>query len=84
MRPGVQNYQMAVSEANGEIVFLRKVVADSASKSYGIEVAWLAGLPRSVLDRTDHRLFTRQIMFPASSATSNDPSRATATPTGLP
>src|SRR5499433_961271 len=51
MRPGVQNYQMAVSESNGEIVFLRKVVPGSASKSYGIEVARLAGLPRSVVDR---------------------------------
>jgi DNA mismatch repair protein MutS len=51
MRPGVQNYQMAVSESKGEIVFLRKVVAGSASKSYGIEVARLAGLPRSVVDR---------------------------------
>jgi DNA mismatch repair protein MutS len=51
MRPGAQNYQMAVSESKGEIVFLRKVVAGSASKSYGIEVARLAGLPRSVVDR---------------------------------
>ncbi|MBO0862514.1 MAG: DNA mismatch repair protein MutS, partial [Chloracidobacterium sp.] len=51
MRPGVQNYQMAVSESNGEIVFLRKVVSGSASKSYGIEVARLAGLPRSVVER---------------------------------
>jgi len=51
MRPGVQNYQMAVSESKGEIVFLRKVVAGSASKSYGIEVARLAGLPRSVVER---------------------------------
>ena len=51
MRPGVQNYQMAVSESKGEIVFLRKVIPGSASKSYGIEVARLAGLPRSVVER---------------------------------
>jgi DNA mismatch repair protein MutS len=51
MRPGVQNYQMAVSESKGEIVFLRKVVPGIASKSYGIEVARLAGLPRSVVER---------------------------------
>jgi DNA mismatch repair protein MutS len=51
MRPGVRNYQVAVSESQGEIVFLRKVVAGSASKSYGIEVARLAGLPRSVVER---------------------------------
>jgi DNA mismatch repair protein MutS len=42
---------MAVSESKGEIIFLRKVVPGSASKSYGIEVARLAGLPRSVVER---------------------------------
>jgi DNA mismatch repair protein MutS len=51
MRPGVQNYQLAVSESKGEIVFLRRVVPGSASKSYGIEVARLAGLPRRVVER---------------------------------
>ena len=56
MRPGVRNYQVAVSEAKGEIVFLRKVVPGSASKSYGIEVARLAGLPRAVLERAQEIL----------------------------
>lgn len=51
MRPGVRNYQVAVSESKGEIVFLRKVIPGSASKSYGIEVARLAGLPAAVIDR---------------------------------
>jgi DNA mismatch repair protein MutS len=51
LRPGVRNYQVAVSEANGEIVFLRRVVPGSANKSYGIEVARLAGLPRPVIER---------------------------------
>jgi DNA mismatch repair protein MutS len=51
MRPGVRNYQMAVSESRGEIVFLRRVVPGSTSKSYGIEVARLAGLPRTVVER---------------------------------
>jgi DNA mismatch repair protein MutS len=51
MRPGVVNYQVAVSESKGEIIFLRKVVAGSASKSYGIEVARLAGLPLTVIER---------------------------------
>jgi DNA mismatch repair protein MutS len=40
-----------VSEHRGEVVFLRKVVAGAASRSYGIEVARLAGLPRSVIAR---------------------------------
>ena len=51
LRPGVKNYQVAVSERGGEIVFLRKVVPGSASKSYGIEVARLAGLPLHVVER---------------------------------
>ena len=49
--PGIKNYQMAVKEADGTIVFLRRVVEGSASKSYGIEVAKLAGLPRSIIER---------------------------------
>jgi DNA mismatch repair protein MutS len=51
LRPGVKNYQVAVSERDGEIVFLRKVIPGSASKSYGIEVARLAGLPLAVVER---------------------------------
>ncbi|HSE98614.1 MAG TPA: DNA mismatch repair protein MutS, partial [Blastocatellia bacterium] len=49
--PGVRNLQMAVKESGGNIVFLRKVIEGSASKSYGLEVARLAGLPRAVIDR---------------------------------
>lgn len=51
LRPGVRNYQVAVTEVEGRIIFLRKVVAGSASKSYGIEVARLAGLPPQVVER---------------------------------
>jgi DNA mismatch repair protein MutS len=49
--PGVKNYQMAVREERGDIIFLRKVVEGEANKSYGIEVARLAGLPASVVER---------------------------------
>ncbi len=49
--PGVRNYQVLVKESKGEILFLHKVVEGSANKSYGIEVARLAGLPRSVIAR---------------------------------
>jgi DNA mismatch repair protein MutS len=49
--PGVKNYQMAVREERGDIIFLRKVVEGEASKSYGIEVARLAGLPGAVVER---------------------------------
>ena len=56
LRPGVQNYQVAVSESEGRIVFLRKVIPGCASKSYGIEVARLAGLPGQVVARAQEIL----------------------------
>jgi DNA mismatch repair protein MutS len=49
--PGVKNIHVSVEETPNEIVFLRRVEEGSASKSYGIEVARLAGLPRSVIER---------------------------------
>src|SRR5260370_31932866 len=49
--PGVRNYQMAVKEGGATIVFLRRVVEGTASKSYGIEVAPLAGRPRTITER---------------------------------
>jgi DNA mismatch repair protein MutS len=51
VHPGVKNFCMAIQEAGKEIVFLRKVVPGTADKSYGIEVARLAGMPREVLIR---------------------------------
>lgn len=48
---GVQNYCIAVKEQGDDIVFLRKIVKGGADKSYGIQVAKLAGLPSSVLKR---------------------------------
>jgi DNA mismatch repair protein MutS len=50
-RSGVANYNVAVREWNEEIIFLRKILPGAADKSYGIQVARLAGLPKSVLDR---------------------------------
>jgi DNA mismatch repair protein MutS len=49
--PGVKNFHVSVKESGHEIIFLRKVEQGSADKSYGIEVARLAGLPPEVLDR---------------------------------
>ncbi len=51
--PGVRNYNVAVSEAGGQVVFLHKIIAGGADKSYGIHVAQLAGLPRSVVTRAN-------------------------------
>jgi len=48
---GVKNVHVSVKETPNEIIFLRRVEPGSADKSYGIEVARLAGLPRSVIER---------------------------------
>ena len=50
-RKGVCNLNVAVREWNEQIIFLRKIIAGGADKSYGIQVARLAGLPKEVLDR---------------------------------
>jgi len=50
-KPRVVNLTMAVSEVEGQVVFLRKIVPGAASRSYGIQVAKLAGLPDPVLRR---------------------------------
>jgi len=50
-RPRVKNATVAVMEQDGRVVFLRKLVAGGASRSYGIEVARLAGVPAEVLAR---------------------------------
>ena len=49
--PGVHNMNIAIREWGGEIVFLRRLVPGPADKSYGIEVARLAGVPQSVVQR---------------------------------
>ena len=51
VRPGVKNRTMAVKEWKGEVVFLRKVVDGVADRSYGVQVAKLAGIPAAVTDR---------------------------------
>jgi DNA mismatch repair protein MutS len=49
--PRVKNFNVAVSEEGGEVIFLYKIVPGGVDKSYGIHVAQLAGLPRSVVHR---------------------------------
>ncbi len=51
--PGVRNYNVAVAEAEGRVVFLHKIIPGGADRSYGIHVAQLAGLPRPVIQRAD-------------------------------
>jgi DNA mismatch repair protein MutS len=50
-RTAVKNYNVAVKEWNHQIIFLHKILPGSAEKSYGIQVARLAGLPENVIDR---------------------------------
>jgi DNA mismatch repair protein MutS len=54
--PRVKNFNVAVTEEGGRVVFLRKVIPGGADKSYGIHVAQLAGLPRGVLHRAQEVL----------------------------
>lgn len=54
--PGLRNYNVAVSETDGKVVFLHKIIPGGADKSYGIHVAQLAGLPRSVISRAEEIL----------------------------
>jgi DNA mismatch repair protein MutS len=49
--PGARNYQVLATEKDGEVVFLHKLQKGKASKSYGIAVAKLAGLPQKVIER---------------------------------
>jgi len=53
----VKNYNVAVKEWSGEIIFLRKIVQGGTNRSYGIQVARLAGLPTKVIDRAKEILF---------------------------
>ncbi|MFN3742834.1 MAG: DNA mismatch repair protein MutS [Anaerolineales bacterium] len=54
--PGVRNYNVAVSEADGKVVFLHHIVPGGTDKSYGIHVAQLAGLPQPVIQRANQIL----------------------------
>jgi len=54
--PGVRNYNVAVRERGEEILFLHKIVQGGADRSYGIQVARLAGLPNEVITRAQQVL----------------------------
>ena len=49
--PGVRNYNISIKKRGEELIFLRKIVPGGADRSYGIEVATLAGLPKEVVSR---------------------------------
>ena len=58
--PQIKNYRITIEENNGEIRFLRKVIQGSASKSYGIQVAKMAGLPKSVVSEAEKLMVKMQ------------------------
>jgi DNA mismatch repair protein MutS len=66
--PGVANYNVAVREWNGEVIFLHQIVAGAADRSYGIHVAQMAGVPREVNRRASEILASLE----SSSATNTD------------
>ena len=55
-RRGVNNYNVAVKEYNGKVIFMRQIVPGASDRSYGIHVAKLAGLPESVIARANEVL----------------------------
>ena len=61
--PQIKNYRITISENNGEIEFLRKVVSGGASRSYGIQVAKMAGLPKEVISRSQELMTKMQKDF---------------------
>ncbi len=68
-RKGVANLNVAVREWNDQVIFLRKIVPGGADKSYGIQVARLAGLPKEILDRAKEIL----VHLENSSRTGSEP-----------
>ncbi|MGD2098513.1 MAG: DNA mismatch repair protein MutS [Desulfobacterales bacterium] len=56
-KPRVKNYNIAVKEWNDEIIFLRKMVEGATNRSYGIQVARLAGIPDKVIERSKRILY---------------------------
>jgi DNA mismatch repair protein MutS len=87
--PGVKNFNVQVKEWNDEIIFLRKIVPGETDKSYGIQVARLAGLPKVVLDRANEVLFNLEqgefdeVGLPKISRSENNENQTSFTQLGL-
>jgi DNA mismatch repair protein MutS len=85
-RPRVKNFNMAVREWGEEVIFLRRVVEGASSRSYGIEVARLAGLPATVIARAReilNNLERDQLDERGVARLAQPPSRAAATQMSL-
>ena len=66
--PQIKNYRITISEQDGEIEFLRKIVPGGASRSYGIQVAKMAGLPQGVIKRSQELMAKMQKDFSSNLA----------------
>ena len=78
-RYGVKNLNVDVAEENGNIVFLHKIVEGSASRSYGIHVAKLAGIPKGLLERAQEKLAELETAAPSQSVMYGDLTTASST-----
>jgi DNA mismatch repair protein MutS len=65
--PAVKNFTVAVEERGDELIFLRKILPGSSNKSYGIQVARLAGIPESVVKRAGEILVSLETQSPSKS-----------------
>ena len=74
LKPRVKNYNIAVKEWNDDIIFLRRLVEGSTNRSYGIQVARLAGIPAPVINRA------KQILFDIEQGNTGFESSSTAKP----
>ena len=83
-RYGVKNLNVDVAEENGNIVFLHKIVEGSASRSYGIHVAKLAGIPKVLLERAQEKLAELETAVPSQSVMYGDLTTAVNTKTAEP
>ena len=72
---GIRNYNITAKKQNGKLIFLRKIVPGAADDSYGIEVAKLAGVPNSVIDRAKQclRELVEQQGIPAAAPAASAP-----------
>jgi len=64
---GVKNYCISIKEIGGKLVFLRKIMRGSATRSYGVEVASLAGLPNEIIERSKQLI----VQFEQNKASNN-------------
>jgi len=78
--PGVGNFNVAVAEEKGDVVFLHKIVPGGVDKSYGIHVAKLAGLPRPVIKRANEVLTELEAQHQTVKSPTKGKERQTATP----